>query len=175
MHICISVWGEPILHSALFQQKTKKPQADTQTRRMYFECVLSLISWVSYFSRFSAPARILISLMICWFRLARLFCSLLRPVWANGLHPWDETQEHSCQQRVATSYNVVRERDTKHKGHLGKLYCENKNEAGYPPTFPPPSFLHFNQVMLWMTGSRWDYDLLNKSLFFYYSGESTIC
>lgn len=47
----------------------------------------------SYFSRFSAPARILICLMICWFRLARLFCSLLRPVWAKGLQPWDREEE----------------------------------------------------------------------------------
>lgn len=47
----------------------------------------------SYFSRFSAPARILICLMICWFKLARLFCSLLRPVWANGLQPWDQEEE----------------------------------------------------------------------------------
>lgn len=31
--------------------------------------------------------------MICWFRLARLFCSLLRPVWANGLQPWDREEE----------------------------------------------------------------------------------
>lgn len=31
--------------------------------------------------------------MICWFRLARLFCSLLRPVWANGLQPWDQEEE----------------------------------------------------------------------------------
>lgn len=44
----------------------------------------------TYLSRFSAPALILICLMICWFRLALVFCSLLRPVWANGLQPFQK-------------------------------------------------------------------------------------
>lgn len=52
-------------------------------------------AWLaSHFSRFSAPALILICLMICWFRTARSFCSLLRPVCASGLHPCKEEKHN---------------------------------------------------------------------------------
>lgn len=45
----------------------------------------------THLKRFSAPARILISLLICWLIRARRCCSLLRWVWAKGSQPcWEK-------------------------------------------------------------------------------------
>lgn len=45
----------------------------------------------THLKRFSAPARIRISLLICWLIRARRCCSLLRWVWAKGSQPcWEK-------------------------------------------------------------------------------------
>lgn len=69
-----------------------------------------LLQWwiCTYLSKFSAPALILICLMICWFRLALVFCSLLRPVWANGLQPFLKKKDERSNCQCTILFHVVK-------------------------------------------------------------------